>query len=138
MAQPSIPQLEAAKAILTEQQGALEGDMSLWLAAGDLVDRVDRLIDRIVLTTSVPLLLPERRRRIYPADDLLRQMMADGTDLWIAELLAWTREEVRVKRRELRVRPLSAGGSPVRRRCARAKWIEKWLQHLKEVGLWPA
>jgi hypothetical protein len=134
----SIPQLEAAKASLVEQQTALEGNMSLWMAADDLVDRIDRLIKRIAVTSAKPLQLPSRDRRIHPTDEILRKMMADGTDLWIAELLAWTRNDVRTRRRELGVRPLGAGGAPQDRAYEKRRWMERWTRSLRELGLWPA
>lgn len=127
--------LKAARELLAAQRdkappGPIYEDLAV---ATDLVERV---YQRVYVAQTYH--IPGSNRRIEVPDEILRQMLVNGMDLWVAELLAWGRNEIRLKRRALEIAAFRAGGSTIERAYKRRSWTRKWHKHLQQLGLWPA
>ena len=71
----------------------------------------------------------------WPSREMLREMLSEGSDLQIAELLGRTREEVRWQRQALAVPSPGRGGGKDPRRERRQRFEAKWAPRLESLGL---
>lgn len=76
----------------------------------------------------------EAKERPWPPREMLKQMLAEATDLQLAEFLNRTREEIRHQRESLNVPPFPRGGSSIERAERRELFLKKWVPQLKAIG----
>lgn len=129
--------LREAHAILAEQLDQATSD-----ATWQVIDTAVRWAERAVLVTELaqteapPPLQPSRQ--IQVPDQVLRQMLETGKDVWIGAILGWSHSQIRRRRRKLRVRPFSPGGDPEANALAYRRWTNEWHKRLQTMGLWPS
>lgn len=116
--------LREARAILANlQEDAPPGESRDRLEF--IIDQVDAL-DRFI-----------SGRRINVPDDILEEMMATGSDNWVAALLGWSRNEVRYLRHKRGIPAHNRGGSSRDHHQRWTAWLREWTQRLQDLGLWP-
>lgn len=62
----------------------------------------------------------------WPPNEVMRELLKDGRDLWIADLLGARRDEVRAYRKALRIPSFDRGGSAPERTDGLARFLAKW------------
>lgn len=77
----------------------------------------------------------ENLPRPWPPREMLLEMLAEGSDLQIAEMLSRTREEVRWQRQVLGLPVRERGGGKGSRRQQRQQFEAKWATRLESLGL---
>lgn len=76
----------------------------------------------------------EATERSWPPREMLRQMLAEATDLQLSKLLDRTRTEIRWQRQALRVKSFGRGGSSIERAERRELFLKKWIPQLRAIG----
>lgn len=70
----------------------------------------------------------------WPPREMLKQMLAEATDLQLAELLDRSREEIRHQRVALNVPSFGRGGSSKEKAERRERFLDTWLPQLQAIG----
>lgn len=124
--------LEQARVILLEQSDQATGDIER-IQLSEAAAVVGRILKRVAILEYPE--GPHRLGRIQVPKQVLREMLADGMDVWVADLLGWGRPRVRRARRSLQVEPCARGGSTIERTLDRRRWEQTWIPRLREMGI---
>lgn len=76
----------------------------------------------------------EAKERPWPPRDMLKQMLAEATDLHLSELLDRSREEIRHQRVALNVPSFGRGGSSIEKAARRELFLKTWIPQLQAIG----
>lgn len=115
---------------LTQLRALLE-DMAKQAAPGEALDRLQHMLGSVGRLEKI---LSARR----VPDEILKQMIKEGADQWVADATGLSRQQVINLRVKWKIPGNPRGGSNPEWRRQRREWEGTWYPRLEAMGLLPA